>query len=272
MTQQASVNGYFESTADFWRKVYEHNDLGSRIYQERYRAVLKQVDGLRLPDDSPVLEVGCGAGHTTVALAQRGFVVTSIDAARGMADATRRRVEESGLGTRVRTDVGDIYQLPFRDGEFTLVLAIGVLPWLDDREGAVRELARVSAPGGHVVLTMDNSLSLSRWLDPSLNPMLLPIKRRVARGLSRRGIGPVEPRAQFCSSAAIDRTMERHGLRKVWSSTVGFGPFTLFNRPIVGKRAGEKLHERLQSMADRGAGWNRGAGSHYLVLATKDFA
>ena len=265
MTQQASVNGYFESSSDFWRKIYEQHDLRSRIYQARYRAVLEQVDRLALPRGSRVLEVGCGAGHTTVSLARRGFAVEALDAAQAMADSTRRNVEESGVDGRVRTGVGDIYRLPFQGGEFALALAIGVLPWLEDRDGAVQELARVVAPGGHVLLTTDNSRSLSRLLDPSLNPLLLPIKRRVAGMLSRR----TEPRAQFSSNAAIDRTIERQGLRKVWSSTVGFGPFTFFNRPVVKGQAGEKIHQRLQSRADKGERWNRNAGSHYLVLATK---
>lgn len=269
MTQQASVNVYFESTADFWREIYEQNDVGSQIYQMRYRAVLGQVDGLHLAVGSRVLEVGCGAGHTTVALAKQGFNVESLDAAQAMADATSERVAREGLGSLVHTDVGDIYKLPYTDGQFRLALAIGVLPWLEDRDSAVKELARVVAPGGYVLLTVDNSRSLSRWLDPSLNPLLMPAKRWVGDGLAGLRVRPQAARARFCSNTAIDRTIERHGLQKMWSSTVGFGPFTVFNRPVFRGQAGVKLHLRLQAMADRNVSWIRGAGSHYLVLAKK---
>ena len=264
MTKQAIVNQYFETSATFWREIYEHQDIGSQIYQTRYRTVLEQIDRLRLPRRARVLEVGCGAGHTTVALAKRGFVVEALDAARAMADATAERVERAGLEANVRTGVGDIYQLPYQDGEFALVVAIGVLPWLDDRDSAVRELARVVAPGGHVLLTMDNSRSFSRWLDPSLNPLVLPLKRRLAAVLGR-----TEARANFCPNAEIDRTVRQHHLRKVWSSTVGFGPFTVFNRPLLRQSLGTRVHVRLQAMADRNLPAIRGAGSHYLLLATK---
>jgi ubiquinone/menaquinone biosynthesis C-methylase UbiE len=269
MTRHASVDVYFESTANYWREIYEQNDVGSQIYQKRYRTVLGQVDSLQLPIGSRVLEVGCGAGHTTVALAKQGFNVESLDAAQAMADATRARVAREGLGSLVHTDVGDIYKLPYSDGQFLLALAIGVLPWLDDRDSAVKELARVVAPGGYVLLTMDNSRSLSRWLDPSLNPLLMPAKRWIGDRLARLRVRPRVARAHFCSNTAIDRTIERHGLQKMWSSTVGFGPFTVFNRPVCRDQAGVKLHMRLQAMADRNVSWIRGAGSHYLVLAKK---
>jgi ubiquinone/menaquinone biosynthesis C-methylase UbiE len=270
MTKQAIVTSYFESTAGFWREIYEQDDLGSLIYQARYRAVLEQVDKLRLPRQARVLEVGCGAGHTTVSLAQRGFVVEALDVAQAMADSTRERVAEAGLADQVHTGIGDIYRLPYPAGEFALVIAIGVLPWLEDRGRAVNELARVVAPGGHVLLTMDNSRSLSRWLDPSLNPLLLPLKRSVAGVLSRTGLRPQAARANFCPNAEIDRTIAPHGLRKVWSSTVGFGPFTFFNRPLLRGPAGTRFHNRLQSMADRNAPWIRDMGSHYLLLATRN--
>jgi ubiquinone/menaquinone biosynthesis C-methylase UbiE len=265
MNQQLLVNGYFESTADFWREIYERSDIGSRVYQARYRTVLARIDRLRIPAGSRVLEVGCGAGHTTIALARRGFVVEALDAAQAMADQTREHVEQSGLSNQVRTGVGDVYRLPYRDGEFRLVVAIGVLPWLADRDAAVREMQRVTAPGGHLLLTMDNSMSFSRWLDPSLNPLLLPLKRRLARL-----IGQPAARANFCSNRTIDRTLLRQGLRKAWSSTVGFGPFSFFNRPILRGEIGEQLHERLQAMANRNVPVVSGAGSHYLVLAQKN--
>ena len=264
MNQQALVNGYFESSADFWREIYEHTDVTSRVYQTRFHTVLDQVDRLRLPADSRVLEVGCGAGHTTVALAQRGFLVDALDAAQAMASQTGTLVEQFGLSQRVSTGTGDIYHLPYPDASFPLALAIGVLPWLADRDRAVNELARIIAPGGYLLITMDNSRSLARWLDPSVNPLLLPTKRRAARLF-----GSATPRAQFSSNASIDRTLVRHGLRKRWSSTVGFGPFTFFNRPILPARTAVHVHERLQTIAFQQSSWLRNAGSHYLVLAQK---
>lgn len=72
----------------------------------------------------------------------------------------------------------DITPLPFDDGYFPLVLAIGVLPWVAGWGGALAELARITAPGGSVVATVDNSFRLNHLLDPAETPM----PRRAARG------------------------------------------------------------------------------------------
>ena len=53
MNQQALVNGYFESSASFWRDIYEQTDIISRIYQTRFRTVLDILDSLPLPAAHP---------------------------------------------------------------------------------------------------------------------------------------------------------------------------------------------------------------------------
>lgn len=54
---------------------------------------------------------------------------------------------ESGVGDRVKVFRGDVYSLPFEDGMFTSVLAMGVVSWPESPDGAVRGMARVVKPG-----------------------------------------------------------------------------------------------------------------------------
>src|SRR5260370_581010 len=82
--RQDRVNTYFDQSAPFWNDIYALTDVYALIQQERKRLVLDLVDGLSLPPEAPVLEIGCGAGHLAVELARRGSQVSAIDSARGM--------------------------------------------------------------------------------------------------------------------------------------------------------------------------------------------
>lgn len=157
---QERVDSHFDERSLHWAEIYSTRSVQGTIYRERMEVILKWVDELALPKGSRVLEIGCGAGLTTVELARRGYAVDAIDSSEAMAERTRRNVMESGVGDRVKVVQGDANSLSFEDDLFTLVLAIGVIPWLESPDTAVREMARVVKPSGYVTLSSDNLLSL----------------------------------------------------------------------------------------------------------------
>src|SRR4029077_21013619 len=83
-----------------------------------------------------------------VALRQLGHRLTGVDLAPSMV----RLAEETGAYAEVRR--ADAAALPFEDCAFDLVLAFVSLQDMDDAAGAVRESARVLAPGGRLVLAV----------------------------------------------------------------------------------------------------------------------
>ena len=137
--QQKQVNAYFLSTLDYWDAIYRESGVYQTIYQRRRTVALSLVDQLALPAGSRVLEVGCAHGLTTIALAERGFIVEAVDAVPEMISAARIRAQESGLVQRMSFQVADIQNLPFQAGSFDLVLVIGVTEWLRSLEQPLRE-------------------------------------------------------------------------------------------------------------------------------------
>ena len=79
-----TVREVFESGASFCRDVYAADDVYSVIYQETNTAVLSMVHRLTLLKGVPLLEVGCGAGLVSVALAKQGHKMTATDVAAAM--------------------------------------------------------------------------------------------------------------------------------------------------------------------------------------------
>ncbi len=113
------------------------------------------VDAARIRPGQAVLDVACGTGVVARAVADRlagTGTVTGLDLNEGMLAVARR----------IRPDLdwrtGDVADLPFPAGTFDAVLCQMALMFFPDRPAAVREMARVTRPGGVVALVVPASL------------------------------------------------------------------------------------------------------------------
>jgi ubiquinone/menaquinone biosynthesis C-methylase UbiE len=262
---QLIVNTYFKARARDWEEIYAQKDVYAVIHQQRQTLVLAMVDKLGLPPDEQVLEVGCGAGLTTAALARRGYIMDAVDSVDEMVDLTRRHAAEVGVAHRVRTAVADINRLIFPSDHFSLVVAIGVLPWLHSIYEPMREVARVTKAGGYLIVNVDNRWRLHELLDPRLNPIHAPI-RNLARALHHR---KHLAQAQRCSPREFDAILQKAGYAKIQGAMLGFGPFSFLGRTVLPESVGVKAHNVLQRYADRNIPLLRSTGAQYLVLARK---
>jgi len=267
---QRSADAHFAETAEFWGAVYGGHDLFAAIYRHRHETVVAVVDALALARPTRILELGCGAGLTTVALAARGMRLHALDPVDAMVRRTRERAEAAAVSDRVTVSRGDGRALAFSDGAFDLVLAIGVLPWVPSMPDVLREMVRVTAPGGHLVVSVDNRWRLHHVLDPVLNPAVTPLRIRLGDGLRAFGLrrSRAQPRSHTCSAREVRQLLEQAGLRVRRCTSVGFGPFSFLGWRLP-DRMGLPLHTRLQALADRGLPLVRAGGANTVVLAEK---
>jgi len=266
---QRMLDAYFHEESPFWGAIYEREGLFESIYQERLRLTLAMVDQLRLPYNARVLDVGCGAGIATVGLARRALTIDAIDSVPAMTQATRKRAAAACVEARVAVQEGDVHALPFPDGTFALVVALGVLPWLPKLEPPLREMNRILQPGGHLIVTVDTYWQLRQLFDPLKNPLLLGPQNFVGSFLRSRLAPRHGVRAKVTRLHEFKRELAAQGLELQSSHTVGFGPFTFFNRQILPPSVGLRLNRKLQSMANRDSPALRSSGSQFLVLAKK---
>ena len=97
-----------------------------------------------------VLDVGCGSGRLAVEMALAGSAVTGIDVSDTRLAAARERAGRAGADVRfLHADM--TAPLPFGDGAFAAAVSRLSLMIAADPEAVLRELARIVAPGGHVV-------------------------------------------------------------------------------------------------------------------------
>jgi ubiquinone/menaquinone biosynthesis C-methylase UbiE len=268
---QSAVDAYFEASSSYWNDIYRRDDVRSLIVQQRNEIALSWVDQLGLPPGSPVLEVGCGAGLTAVALARRGLRVCATDAVAAMIDLTRVRATDAGVSHLVETRKSDVHALDFEDATFDLVVALGVIPWLHSPSDALHEMARVLKPGGSLIASVDNDARLHYLFDPKLTPRLAGARSAVKKTLrmgsrSRSGSAPW----YLHSCEEFERLLSSACLIKEEGRTFGFGPFTFLGRRILPDRIAVDLHNRLQRLADRGFLDIASRGAQYLVVARKE--
>jgi ubiquinone/menaquinone biosynthesis C-methylase UbiE len=270
--QEDRVSEHFDSMSSEWDETYQGGSLNAIVLQQRSSLALEWVDQLSLPKGSRALDIGCGPGWASVALAERGYRVSGIDLSQEMIQTTRRNAVSAGKNDLVNVSIGDAQRMAFADGTFSVVIALGLLSYLESPEEAIREFARVTCSGGYVLLTSANPFSLPVFFDPRRNFLLQPLRVRVRDQLTATGLwrpkSPVVTVRRY-SAHRVDGFLQRAALEKIRGTSFGFGPFTVLHRQIFLEDAGKRLHSRLQALADRDTPVIRNAGRWYVVLAQK---
>jgi SAM-dependent methyltransferase len=116
-------------------------------YRGRRRVLAAVVHGIPLPPHAQtrVLDAGCGSGRTLDDLARLGDAHGTELNPLGV-EAARRRGHE--------VQEGRVEEIPHGDASFDLVTCLDVIEHTDDDVKSLRELRRVTKPGGHAVITV----------------------------------------------------------------------------------------------------------------------
>jgi SAM-dependent methyltransferase len=108
----------------------------------------------RLTRGKRVLDAGCGAGYGSAELAKMAESVTGVDIAPEAIAFARAHYELPNL----RFEEASCTALPFADAAFGLVVAFEVIEHLENWRGFLREVRRVLAPLGQLIVSTPNKL------------------------------------------------------------------------------------------------------------------
>ncbi len=114
----------------------------------------RTVSALQLPAAAQVLDLATGTGDLAIMIAemQPDAEVTGLDPSVGMLGVGHKKVQKFGLNERVRLIEGDAQALPFGNDSFDgTTIAFGIRNVVDRLQG-LREMARVTRPGGRVAI------------------------------------------------------------------------------------------------------------------------
>jgi SAM-dependent methyltransferase len=115
----------------------------SRLVGEKF------IDWLAAPTGLKWIDVGCGSGALSAAIAktQNPRELVAIDQSEGFVQSTRQR-----LGSRAECVIGDALDIPSPDSRFDLAVSGLVLNFVPEPEKMLREMRRVAIPDGVVAV------------------------------------------------------------------------------------------------------------------------
>ncbi len=136
------TGAYWEGNAEAWTKLSRagYDTYRDHLNTPAFFAILPDIAGLT------GLDVGCGKGHNTRLLAQRGARVVGVDIAETFVRHARVAEQRNPLG--IEYEVADACDLPFEDGRFDFATAFMSLMDVPKPERAIAEVHRVLVPGG----------------------------------------------------------------------------------------------------------------------------
>jgi len=164
-----------------------------------------------------VLEVGAGPGRFTIELARLGASVVVADISTRQLELNRQKVADAGLEVEDRV-VADVVDLPFEDGSFDATVCYGgPVSYAVDRAGdAVAELARVTRPGGHVLVSVMSLVgAIQAYADAVLEVTaehgVEVTDRIVATGILPEGPGLGHLAMRLFRWRELEELLSRHG-------------------------------------------------------------
>lgn len=213
-SRDAAALAQYESigAAEGYAAAHEGSTPTARFFRIRMNLVSAALASVAGGD---LLDVGCGPCmmvSTLLAARPGDFRITAIDRSPAMVKVcSRQAAETSGF----RALVGRVEALPFVDGSFDVVLAMGVLEY-SDVAAALREIERVARPEALILMTMLNPVSPYRIVEWYLHGPVLRLLEASKKGrqvLGGKWYGPGAGGIRAYRAGTLRRKVVEAGLR-----------------------------------------------------------
>ena len=231
----------WNETAKYWTK---YSDTIRAMFAPLTSALVEQAG---IVEGHTVLDIACGAGEPGLTIAEEvgpSGSVTSTDAVAEMVDAARHEASRRGLANvQFRQCTAD--SLPFPDNSFDAVVCRLGIMFVPDPLVAVREMLRVTKPGGR--------LALAVWHKSEINPFCYSVTNVMARHVTSPAADPDAPNAfRFAEPGKLASIMTNAGASEVEERVVSFnieGPLSPHQFWTMRAQTSDTLREKLARLS-----------------------
>jgi len=162
---QQTIEAYWRDRPEYFSGLYKRKSLSllpSLVAKFLDRRTLALEDMIRRDGKPRLLDVGCGNGVHLKLLSGRARVSVGTDLSFKMLQESTKLLSDTDIRALVLQS--DAQEFPFADSSFGLVIAMGVLDYVNNPELVLREIARVLSSDGQLVFSMPKRPSLFSWL------------------------------------------------------------------------------------------------------------
>jgi 2-polyprenyl-3-methyl-5-hydroxy-6-metoxy-1,4-benzoquinol methylase len=195
------VEAYYDATTEHYRQQYERENLYNlkAPYPSNYFRLQMLVNSFTSKGIKRVVEVGVGEGTPLVNLGKIGFDIWGFDISHEMVKSAKQRMKENGFDPDhiAWADIQDslTYAHVLKNGQFDGLMAMGVMPHVENDDLTLTNMSTLIRPGGSVFIEFRNKLlslfSFNRYTaDFILNDLLEgvddKVKEKVRKDLESR--------------------------------------------------------------------------------------
>lgn len=156
--QRQKVKEYFDLNNNWKGEIYStSSDRHALGVRRRVKYIFEILDNLNCFTRTKAIDIGCGPGMYLDELLKRGCDTVGIELSGEMLKVCKKKFESEKK--RPGFSTGDILSLPFRDESFEIALCIGVLQYVVSAQQAIKELYRITAKDGVIVICVENLAS-----------------------------------------------------------------------------------------------------------------
>jgi 2-polyprenyl-3-methyl-5-hydroxy-6-metoxy-1,4-benzoquinol methylase len=145
----------FAKKANYWNDLYTRPSSLFEHFMCQRRDYAADYIRARFDTRVSLLDLGCGAGVLSEKLLEYGYRVTAADASADMVALCEERLRRFPVESH-RHCQANCLDLPFADGEFDVIVSLGMFGYFDEVTQALREIRRVLKPGGTLIVSVRN--------------------------------------------------------------------------------------------------------------------
>jgi 2-polyprenyl-3-methyl-5-hydroxy-6-metoxy-1,4-benzoquinol methylase len=187
---EKSVESHYDAAASKYHELYEKDKLYdlSAYYPANYFRLQMLLNSFISKRSKRVIEIGIGEGTPLATLGKAGIDVWGIDISKEMVKKSKETMQKNGMNPE-QVFLGDIqdpitYAHLLKDGQFDALMAMGVMPHVENDDMVLKNMSTLVRPGGSVFIEFRNKLlslfSFNRLtVDFILNDLLATVSDEV---------------------------------------------------------------------------------------------
>lgn len=276
---KAKVEDYYNAVTETYHQQYERDGVfdTTRIYPSNYFRSQLLINSFLNKDVNRIIEVGIGEGTPLLQLQRAGFDTFGFDMSQSMVDKARLNYKNNGvIDNTSRLFWGDIrdpntYVSVLKGGKFDGLIAMGVMPHVENDDAVIENMSSMIKPGGTVFIEFRNELfsmfSFNRYtvkfvteqLLDGVDPKLVELVQEDLGQKLRMDMPPVRDvlpdgspdydaiLSKFHNPLNIHELFHRHGFKNIKLHWYHYHPVMPYmhddNKELIRKEAVKMEHE-----------------------------